>query len=149
MGRIVAGLIAGALFGAGLSISGMINPAKVIAFLDVAGAWDPSLAFVMLGAVAVTALGYRTVLRRDRPLFEPGFSLPARRDIDPTLLLGAGLFGIGWGLGGYCPGPALAGLGFGAVETLAFVAAMLVGMVVARQCSALFAGLKWKARSAD
>lgn len=132
MKRLFGGLAAGLLFGTGLSISGMINPAKVIGFLDVAGAWDPSLAFVMLGAVAVTAIGYRTVLRRGQPMFEPRFSLPTRRDIDPSLLLGAGLFGIGWGLGGYCPGPALAGLGFGGLETYGFVAAMLAGMIAAR-----------------
>jgi uncharacterized membrane protein YedE/YeeE len=132
MKRLLGGLTAGLLFGAGLSISGMINPAKVIGFLDIAGAWDPSLAFVMLGAVAVTAIGYRTVLRRGQPMFEPRFTLPTRRDIDPSLLLGASLFGIGWGLGGYCPGPALAGLGFGGPETYAFVAAMLAGMIAAR-----------------
>lgn len=132
MKRLLGGLAAGLLFGAGLSISGMINPAKVIGFLDLAGAWDPSLAFVMLGAVAVTAIGYRTVLRRGQPMFEPRFTLPTRRDIDPSLLLGASLFGIGWGLGGYCPGPALAGLGFVGLETYAFVAAMLIGMIAAR-----------------
>src|SRR5690242_20545478 len=103
MPRILSGLIAGLLFGAGLSISGMINPEKVIGFLNIAGDWDPSLAFVMLGGVVVTAIGYRTVLRRSQPLFEPSFTLTTRRDIDPSLLLGAGLFGIGWGLGGYCP----------------------------------------------
>jgi uncharacterized membrane protein YedE/YeeE len=140
MARILAGLAAGLLFGAGLSISGMINPAKVIAFLDLAGAWDPSLAFVMLGAVAVTAIGYRLVLQRDKPLFEPGFAVPTRRDIDLPLLLGAGLFGIGWGLGGYCPGPALAGLGFGNLPTLVFVAAMLGGMIAARHSAGLFRG---------
>ena len=148
MSRILGGLIAGLLFGVGLSISGMINPAKVIGFLDIAGAWDPSLAFVMLGGVIVTAIGYRTVLRRSQPLFEPNFTLPTRRDIDPPLLLGAGLFGIGWGLGGYCPGPALAGIGFGNLETLAFVIAMLAGMVVARQNAGFLAGLKWKTKSA-
>lgn len=144
MARILGGLIAGLLFGAGLMISGMINPAKVIGFLDVFGAWDPSLAFVMLGGVAITAIGYRTVLRRSQPLFEPGFILPTRRDIDLPLLLGAGLFGIGWGLGGYCPGPALAGLGFGSVETLGFVGTMLLGMFVARQSAGWLSGLRLK-----
>jgi len=142
MSRILGGLIAGLLFGAGLSISGMINPAKVVGFLDVAGAWDPSLAFVMLGAVAVTAIGYRFVLRRSQPLLASSFTLPTRRDIDVALLFGAGLFGIGWGLGGYCPGPALAGLGFGSLETYAFVVAMLVGMVIARQSAHIFGNLK-------
>ncbi len=133
MPRILGGLIAGLLFGAGLSMSGMMNPAKVIGFLDITGNWDPSLAFVMLGGLIVTALGYKFVLRRDRPLFETGFAVPARRDIDPSLLLGAGLFGLGWGLAGYCPGPALAGIGFGNIETLTFVAAMLAGMIAARR----------------
>ena len=146
MARTLAGLVGGLLFGAGLSISGMINPAKVIGFLDLAGAWDPSLAFVMLGAVAVTAVGYRTVLCRDQPLLESTFTLPTRRDIDLPLLLGAGLFGIGWGLGGYCPGPALAGLGFGNLQTLVFVAAMLVGMIAARQSADFLGRLKWKAK---
>lgn len=130
--RTFGGLIAGLVFGAGLTVSGMIDPAKVVGFLDVAGAWDPSLAFVMLGAVAVTAVGYRTVLRRGQPMFEPNFSLPTRRDLDPTLFVGAGLFGVGWGIAGYCPGPALAGLGFLKAETIAFVGAMLAGMVAAR-----------------
>jgi len=142
MGRILGGLIAGLLFGVGLSISGIINPEKVVAFLDLAGDWDPSLAFVMLGGVAVTAIGYRTVLRRGRPLFEPAFMLPMRNDIDPSLLLGAALFGIGWGLGGYCPGPALAGLGFGNSETLAFVAAMTLGMLAARASGKFFGGTR-------
>jgi uncharacterized protein len=148
MGRIFGGFIAGLLFGAGLLISGMINPAKVIGFLDLAGNWDPSLAFVMLGGVTVTAIGYRTVLSQGQPMFEPRFTLPTRNDIDPSLLLGAGLFGIGWGLGGYCPGPALAGLGFGSPETFVFVTAMLLGMVGARLSSKFFSGLTWKPKSA-
>ncbi len=148
MARILGGLVAGLLFGAGLLISGMINPAKVIGFLDLAGNWDPSLAFVMLGGVTVTAIGYRTVLRRSQPLFEPKFSLPTRTDIDPSLVLGAGLFGIGWGLSGYCPGPALAGLGFGRPETLVFVAAMLLGMVAARLSGKFFGRLTGTPKSA-
>lgn len=144
MGRILGGLIAGLLFGAGLFVSGMINPEKVVGFLDIAGAWDPSLAFVMLGGVTVTAMGYRMILRRSQPMFEPKFTLPTRTDIDPSLLLGAGMFGIGWGLGGYCPGPALAGLGFGSPETVVFVFAMLVGMVAARLSGKFFGGLTWK-----
>ncbi len=144
MNRTLAGLLTGLLFGAGLSLSGLINPAKVVAFLDVAGAWDPSLAFVMLGAVVVTAVGYRLVLRGGRPLFEPGFTLPTRRDLDRNLLVGAGLFGVGWGLGGYCPGPALAGIGFGAAETLVFVAFMLIGMFAARQSGDLLSKFKWR-----
>jgi uncharacterized membrane protein YedE/YeeE len=132
MVRVSVGLLAGLLFGTGLVISGMINPAKVVAFLDVAGAWDPSLAFVMLGAVLVTAVGYRLSFLRARPLFDDVFRLPTRTDLDASLLIGAALFGIGWGLGGYCPGPALAGLGLGHPETFTFVAAMLAGMGLAR-----------------
>jgi uncharacterized membrane protein YedE/YeeE len=138
MTRILGGMTAGLLFGFGLLISGMINPAKVIGFLDIAGAWDPSLAFTMLGATAVTAIGYRIVLRRSQPLFETAFNLPSRRDIDAPLLIGTGLFGAGWGLSGYCPGPALSGLGFGNGGTLAFVAAMIVGMLAARAGGGMF-----------
>jgi len=138
MARIFGAMTAGLLFGAGLAISGMINPAKVLAFLDVAGAWDPSLAFVMAGALIVTAVGYKLVLGRTRPLFESSFSLPTRRDVDLPLGLGAGLFGIGWGLVGYCPGPALAGLGLGRIDTLIFVGAMLVGLLAARRGAHLF-----------
>ncbi len=140
MKQILAGAATGMLFGAGLSVSGMINPAKVIAFLDLAGGWDPSLAFVMLGAVAVTAIGYRLVLRRRGPVFGSAFSLPLRRDIDPALLGGAVLFGVGWGLGGYCPGPALAALGFGQTPTLVFVAAMAAGMMAARSLGHVLPG---------
>jgi uncharacterized membrane protein YedE/YeeE len=137
MARILSGLAAGLLFGLGLFISEMINPAKVIAFLDIAGAWDPSMGFVMLGAVTVSFFGYRFVLQRGRPVYEPAFALPTRRDIDPPLLLGAALFGIGWGIAGYCPGPALAGVAFGHAETLWFIAAMVFGMIVARQTGGL------------
>jgi hypothetical protein len=130
--RVLAGLLAGLLFGAGLAISQMINPAKVLAFLDVAGAWDPSLAFVMLGAVVVTALGYRFVLRQPKPLLDDKFSVPARTDVDGRLVIGAAIFGVGWGLGGYCPGPAIASIGFGAMETVVFVIFMAVGMIGGR-----------------
>jgi len=102
--------LCGVLFSVGLIISGMINPAKVIGFLDLFGQWDPSLAFVMAGAVAVTFLGYRTVLRREQPHFASGFSMPSKTDIDAPLLIGPVLFGIGWGLVGLCPGPAIAAL---------------------------------------
>ncbi|PWC28338.1 DUF6691 family protein [Teichococcus aestuarii] len=123
----------GLLFGLGLLVSGMADPAKVLNFLDLGGAWDPSLAFVMAGAVLTTALGYRLVLRRPRPLLAEAFQLPTRRAVDGRLLLGAALFGIGWGLGGFCPGPALASLGLGAPGTLAFLPAMLAGMALARR----------------
>lgn len=125
-------LALGLLFGLGLVLSGMANPAKVLNFLDLYGPWDPSLAFVMGGAVAVAFAGYRLVLRRRRPLAAESFQLPARRDLDARLLVGPAIFGVGWGLAGYCPGPALTALGLGATGTLAFVPAMLAGMWLAR-----------------
>ncbi|MBL4597020.1 MAG: YeeE/YedE family protein [Robiginitomaculum sp.] len=124
--------LAGIIFSAGLMISGMINPQKVIGFLDIFGDWDPSLAFVMGGAVLVNAIGIRFVLRRKKPLFETKFSLPTRTDIDVRLVAGAVLFGIGWGLVGLCPGPAIAVLGAAPQKALVFVAAMIVGMYGAR-----------------
>ncbi len=129
MARILSGLAAGLLFGAGLAISGMIDPEKVLGFLDVAGAWDPSLAFVMAGGLAVTFVGYRVVLRRPAPLLEPRFQIPTRRDIDGRLVGGAALFGLGWGLVGLCPGPALSAIGLGGPSVWLFVAAMLAGML--------------------
>jgi uncharacterized membrane protein YedE/YeeE len=131
MAAILPALVSGALFGAGLAVSQMVDPGKVLGFLDVAGiatgAWDPSLAFVMIGALAVTAPGYWLTLRRQAPLAAPQFQLPTRKDIDARLVGGAAVFGIGWGLAGYCPGPALAALTFGRLETAVFVAAMLAG----------------------
>ena len=135
MARILTGLVAGILFGVGLAVSEMINPAKVLNFLDIFGRWDASLAFVMLGAVVTSAIGYRLAFRRERPLFEPEFMLPTRQDIDPRLLAGSAIFGIGWGLSGYCPGPAISGLGFGAVETIVFATTMVAGMIVGRMIS--------------
>jgi uncharacterized membrane protein YedE/YeeE len=125
---IVAALLSGLLFGAGLFISGMTNPAKVLGFLDVAGTWDPSLAFVMGGALAVNALAFAATRRRARPLFAEKFALPTLRELDVDLLSGAGLFGVGWGLVGLCPGPALASLLRGDPQIYAFVAAMTAGM---------------------
>lgn len=130
--RQITALVAGILFGAGLAVSQMVNPAKVLAFLDLAGRWDPSLALVMAGALATTFVGYRVVLGRDRPVFADRFQLPASRDVDARLLVGAGIFGIGWGLVGYCPGPALASLAFARVESLLFIVAMLAGAAVYR-----------------
>lgn len=128
MVRILMAFAAGLLFGAGLVLSQMVNPAKVLGFLDLAGDWDPSLAFVMLGAVPVAAMGYGVARRLAKPLCATAFAEPARRPIDRRLAGGAVLFGIGWGLVGYCPGPALAALGWGAPPTILFVAAMLAGM---------------------
>ncbi|HET9963704.1 MAG TPA: DUF6691 family protein [Nitrospiraceae bacterium] len=125
-------LALGLLFGIGLVISGMANPAKVVNFLDLFGTWDPSLAFVMGGAVIVAFTGYRLVLTRERPIMGSSFHLPNRSDIDAQVIAGPAIFGIGWGLGGFCPGPALTALGLGATGTLAFVPAMILGMWAAR-----------------
>lgn len=130
--QILATLLSGILFGIGLSICGLINPAKVLAFLDIAGDWDPSLAVTMAAAVATTAIGYRLVLKRRAPLFAEGFKLPTASAIDRQLIAGAAIFGLGWGLVGFCPGPAIASLSFGYEPVFIFVAAMLAGMAVAR-----------------
>ncbi len=122
----------GLIFGLGLILGGMGDPAKIQNFLDLFGTWDPSLAFVMGGAVVVTFIGYRLVWRRPAPLAGGKFQIPARTDIDGRIILGPAIFGIGWGLGGYCPGPALTALGLGAPGTLVFVPAMVAGMWLAR-----------------
>ena len=130
--QIVSTFIGGLLFGLGLVVSGLINPAKVLNFLDLAGTWDPSLAFTMVAAVATTAVGYRFAFRRGAPLLGGSFQLPAASDIDARLIGGAALFGIGWGLIGFCPGPAIAALSSGTISTVTFVGAMLAGMALAR-----------------
>lgn len=130
----IAALLSGALFGTGLAMSGMTDARRVLGFLDVFGAFDPTLAFVLGGAVVTTLLLFRLVLGRGRPLLADGFRLPDVTHIDRRLLGGAALFGIGWGIAGYCPGPALTGLGAGAVESLWFVPAMLGGMLLHRIC---------------
>ena len=127
---IAAAFASGLLFGLGLVVSQMVDPAKVIGFLDIFGHWDPSLAFVMAGAVAVSAGGYAFVRRRGHPLLAPRLELPTRRDLDPRLIGGAALFGIGWGLAGLCPGPALVAMTFGPGEVVVFVAAMVAGMAI-------------------
>ena len=129
----IASLIAGALFGLGLVISGMVNPAKVLNFLDVAGSWDPTLAFVMGGSLLITVPGFRLVLKRETPLLDGRFHLPERNDIDAPLIVGAILFGIGWGIGGFCPGPAVTAVTTGMPPVLAFVIAMLAGSWLAGQ----------------
>jgi uncharacterized protein len=130
--KIAVNLLVGLLFGFGLIVSGMANPAKVLNFLDLTGTWDPSLAFVMGGAMLVTILGYRLTMRRSAPLFDTRFHLPTVSQIDASLIGGSALFGIGWGLGGLCPGPALVALPLMAPGTLAFVSAMIVGIAAAR-----------------
>lgn len=117
---------AGLLFGAGLTVSQMVNPDKVISFLDIAGNWDPSLAFVMGGALIVTFIGYKLVLKNPAPFFEDKFRLPTRKDIDAPLIGGAALFGIGWGLAGLCPGPALASVSFAGPNAYIFVGTMIL-----------------------
>lgn len=129
---VLSCLVAGTVLGAGLAISQMMNPAKVIAFLDFAGDWDPTLAFVMAGAILAAMPGYALARRRTGPVLEFGFQIPSRRDIDGKLLTGAAIFGLGWGLAGFCPGPALAALGSGMWQVVAFVAAMIAGMLLYR-----------------
>lgn len=128
----LAALASGALFGIGLAMSGMTDPRRVLGFLDVFGDFDPTLLFVLGGAVVTTTLLFRPVLRRGRPLLAGSFHLSELKHIDRRLLGGAALFGVGWGLAGYCPGPALAGLGIASVEALWFVPAMLAGMFLHR-----------------
>lgn len=128
--RNLTAFVAGLIFGIGLIISEMVNPAKVRSFLDLFGQWDPSLAFVMGAALLITAVGYRLVLRRKAPFFGDRFHLPTRRDLDARLILGAACFGIGWGLVGLCPGPAIVGLTIGGAESIIFLLAMGAGMAL-------------------
>lgn len=132
MTRLLISLIAGALFGLGLAVAQMTNPLKVLSFLDVAGDWDPSLAFVMGAAVSITLVAFRWLLRRPAPWCGDRFHLPTLVHLDRRLLMGATLFGVGWGLTGYCPGPALATVLSGNQEAWLFVPAMLVGGVLHR-----------------
>jgi uncharacterized membrane protein YedE/YeeE len=124
----IASLVTGTIFGAGLALSDMINPARVLGFLDLAGEWDPSLAFVMGGAIIPMVIAYAVSRRMRTPLFDKSFFIPENRVMDSRLLIGAALFGIGWGLVGFCPGPAISGLVMGAWQPWLFVAAMLGGM---------------------
>jgi uncharacterized membrane protein YedE/YeeE len=128
---LVFSLLAGITFGAGLTLSDMVNPARVSNFLDFAGSWDPTLMFVMAGGLAVTTLGYRLIFRRDSPVAGGKFHLPTQRQIDLPLVGGSALFGVGWGLAGICPGPALTDLVTLEPKVFVFVTAMLVGMIAA------------------
>lgn len=132
MARLAAAAVSGLLFGYGLALSGMTNPAKVLDFLDVAGRWDPSLMLVLGGAVAVSAVAFRFILRRHAPVFDTAFQLPAARDIDGPLVAGALLFGVGWGISGYCPGPAIATLAAPSWETWVFLPAVFAGALLYR-----------------
>jgi len=136
MGKFIV-FVSGMLFGAGVTISGMVNPMKVLNFFDIFGVWDPTLIFVMGAALLVTLLGYQIILKREAPRFAPSFRLPTSQDIDAKLLGGAALFGVGWGLSGFCPGPAVASLVFGRMESIAFVIAMAAGMILAKQIQKL------------
>jgi uncharacterized membrane protein YedE/YeeE len=131
--KLLSALLIGAIFGLGIALSGMANPAKVMNFFDIAGTWDPSLIFVMGGALITTAIGYRFVFgARSRPVFETEYAIPKARKIDPSLIGGSILFGIGWGITGFCPGGAIPAIGLGDPRTIAFIAAMLVGIAAAR-----------------
>jgi uncharacterized membrane protein YedE/YeeE len=129
---IVMAFICGLVMSAGLIISGMVNPQKVIGFLDLFGHFDPTLAFVMAGALSVTAIGYQ-LLGRSKPLLCDCFDLPKKNKVDRPLVMGAVLFGIGWGMAGFCPGPAIVGVGLGLSKAMIFVIAMLAGMLLARK----------------
>jgi len=138
MNKVLAALLSGIVFGIGLSVSQMTNPEKVKGFLDIFGHWDPSLALVMCAALITTGIGYRLVLRRSKPLFDKNFLLPTQQRIDVRLSIGAVSFGIGWGISGLCPGPAIAGLGLGQSSLYVFVISMALGMVVFQQANRLF-----------
>jgi uncharacterized membrane protein YedE/YeeE len=140
--NLVTAFLAGLLFGGGLILSGMSNPAKVLAFLDVTGAWDPSLLFVMLGAILVAAVAFRFARTRVRPLFGSQIRVPGAGRIDAPLVLGSITFGVGWGLVGYCPGPALTALAVGGRSTLLFVAAMVAGMAIFEVAERIRAGIE-------
>jgi hypothetical protein len=130
---MLAALAAGLLFGLGLAVSQMADPAKVLGFLDLGGAWDPTLAAVMGGALIVTIPGYRLVMRAARPVLSDHFGVPPRGRVDGRLIAGAAIFGVGWGLVGLCPGPAIASLAYAMGESVWFLAAMAVGMLVTRR----------------
>jgi len=129
---IIAAFLSAFVFGIGLALGGMTLPSKVIGFLDITGNWDPSLAFVMVGAISVHAVTYRLIMKRPSPILSAKFLVPTRRDIDAKLVVGSIIFGAGWGLGGFCPGPALVALATGQAKVLVFVAAMCGGIVLHR-----------------
>jgi len=130
--RLLSTYLIGLIFGVGISISGMANPAKVLNFFDIAGTWDPSLIFVMGGALVTTFIGYKIAFGRSAPVFEGGFSVPSNRTIDARLIGGSAVFGIGWGIAGFCPGGALPALGTGRWEVFAFTAALIAGIFLAK-----------------
>ncbi len=136
--RILSALFIGMIFGLGIAISGMANPAKVLNFFDIAGSWDPSLIFVMGGALVTTAIGYRLVFaNRNAPVLDSDFALPTRQVIDRRLVLGSATFGLGWGISGFCPGGAIPALGLGQPLALLFVIAMIAGILLARTANSM------------
>lgn len=134
--KLIFALFTGLVFGTGIAISGMMNPAKVFNFFDVAGTWDPSLAFVMGGAVVITFIGYRLVWRRDAPFFGGTFQIPTSNAIDARLIVGSAIFGIGWGIAGFCPGAAIPALGTGRWEVVLFLVAVTAGFYLRRLIAA-------------
>lgn len=138
--KVATSFAAGLLFALGLGVSGMTMPSKVIGFLDLFGAWDASLAFVMMGAIAVHFVLQRLITRRRAPLFDARFHLPTRKDLDPRLIAGAALFGIGWGIGGFCPGPGLVAAASGALPAIVFVIGMTAGIKLEHFASRALAG---------
>mgnify|MGYP002633492016 FL=1 len=137
--KYISSAIAGGVFGFGIAISGMANPAKVLNFFDIFGTWDPSLVFVMGGAMITALIGYRLVFGvQKRPLFEVSFSLPSAKQIDRRLILGSIMFGIGWGIAGFCPGGAIPTFGLGHSESYIFIASLVVGILVARRINPFF-----------
>lgn len=130
--RLLISYCIGLIFGIGIAISGMANPAKVLNFFDVAGTWDPSLMFVMGGALITTFIGYRFVLKRPAPSLGETFQIPTRRDLDVPLIGGSALFGLGWGIAGFCPGGALPAIGTGSTDVFIFVAALVAGILAAK-----------------
>lgn len=137
--KLIATYLVGVIFGVGISLSGMANPAKVLNFFDVFGAWDPSLIFVMGGALVTTFVGYKLVFGRSAPIFESDFSVPNNRTLDARLIGGSAVFGIGWGIAGFCPGGALPALGTGRWEVFAFTAALVAGILLAKALTTTFA----------
>ena len=134
----VISLVSGLLFGFGLALSGMVSPGKIVGFLDLTGNWDPSLAFVMGGGVLVTVVSFRFILKQPSPFFGKEFKLPMKKDLDKYLIGGAVLFGLGWGIGGFCPGPALSSLAYGNTKVIVFVLAMIGGILAAKFLTGAF-----------
>lgn len=130
--KSIVSLLAGALFGFGLALAQMTNPAKIIGFLDFSGRWDPTLALVLAGAVSVTLVSFRFILRRSQPVLDTQFYLPTRHDLDARLIAGAAIFGVGWGLAGLCPGPGIAAIAQGVWQPLVFVAGLALGTLALR-----------------